>query len=215
MIPPRLFSHPRVLTGCLGTGMAMASSASLFLLPSILMQQMLGWTAAAAGLGMLPHSLAGVLAGQSLGRLLGRFPLAQTMAWAFGLLIAGLLLYAVTMTSELTYWRTILAPMTIAGAGSLLAVMLTMADAAATVADDEQGIVSALGFTAQQIGIAIGSAILLSALATPGTAAAGSGPGRAFAIAAGIAAMGFICAVGLRQVLVGRAGTRAIASPRS
>jgi predicted MFS family arabinose efflux permease len=198
LLPPSVIGHPRVLTSSAGMAAAMAASTAFFLLPNVIMQQVLGWTAAAAGLGMLPHACAAMLAGQATGPLMGRQSLPRNIALAFGIIIAALLLYA-WLRQPLSYAVSVLIPMLLGGFGSLLAVMMMMADGAASVQPHEQGVVSALAYTSQQIGIAVGSAVLLSAAGAAADHTLIASLREAFCIAAAIAAVGLCVAVGLRQ----------------
>jgi hypothetical protein len=90
--------------------------------------------------------------------------------------------------------------MLLGGFGSLLALMMMMADGAASVQVHEQGVFSALAYTSQQIGIAVGSAVLLSAAGTAANGTLIAALREAFCIAAAIAAIGLCVAVGLRQL---------------
>jgi predicted MFS family arabinose efflux permease len=207
LLPPSVIRHPRVLTSSFGMAAAMAASTAFFLLPNVIMQQVLGWTAAAAGLGMLPHACAAMLAGQATGPLMGRQSLPRNIALAFGIIIAALLLYA-WLRQPVSYAGSVLIPMLLGGFGSLLALMMMMADGAASIPPQEQGVVSALAYTSQQIGIAIGSAVLLRAAGSQANGTLIGSLRQAFCIAAAIAAIGLCVAVGLRQ-LRGRATAQA------
>jgi hypothetical protein len=79
-------------------------------------------------------------------------------------------------------------------------VMMMMADGAASVSPQEQGVVSALAYTSQQIGISIGSAVLLSAAGAQANGNLLGSLRQAFCIAAAFAAAGLCVAVGLRQL---------------
>ncbi|HUE10535.1 MAG TPA: MFS transporter [Steroidobacteraceae bacterium] len=199
LLPPSVIRHPRVLTSSIGMAAAMAASTAFFLLPNVIMQQVLGWSAAAAGLGMLPHACAAMLAGQATGPLMGRQSLPRNISLAFGIIIAALLLYA-WLRQPLSYAGSVLIPMLLGGFGSLLALMMMMADGAASVQVHEQGVFSALAYTSQQIGIAVGSAVLLSAAGTAANGTLIAALREAFCIAAAIAAIGLCVAVGLRQL---------------
>ena len=209
LIPSTLFKDRRVILAAVGMTAAMAASTAFFLLPNVLMQQLMGWTAAAAGLGMLPHALAGMLGGQSTGPLMGRYSLRKNTGIAFCLIIGALLLYAL-LPVPATYQRAILIPMLIGGVGSLLSLMMMMADAASAVGPGEQGVLSALAYSSMQIGSAVGSAVLLSAAAASSQEALPSALRHSFLIAAAIAAVGMICAVGL-----GRPARRRTTSPQT
>jgi len=199
LLPPGVIRHPRVLTSSIGMAAAMAASTAFFLLPNVIMQQVLGWTAAAAGLGMLPHACAAMLAGQATGPLMGRQSLARNIAMAFGIIIAALLLYA-SLRQPVSYVGSVLIPMLLGGFGSLLALMMMMADGAASIPPQEQGVVAALAYTSQQIGIAVGSAVLLRAAGAHANGDLIGSLRQAFCIAAAIAGFGLCVAVGLRQL---------------
>jgi len=75
-----------------------------------------------------------------------------------------------------------------------------MADGAASIPPQEQGVVAALAYTSQQIGIAVGSAVLLRAAGAHANGDLIGSLRQAFCIAAAIAGFGLCVAVGLRQL---------------
>jgi MFS family permease len=194
LLPPALFTRATAITAPIAMAATMAASTGLFLLPNTVMQNLFGWSAAASGLGMLPLAVGGVLTGQTISHLFRRYSLKQNIAIGFGGLAASLVLFAVLL-SHGNYGVSILAPMLLGGWASLICVLSLLAAGAEAVEPAEQGTMSALIFSCQQIGIAAGSAIVLAAAATGGGVFTLPTLRHGFLIAAIIAVVGFLVAV--------------------
>lgn len=199
LLPPGLLHNRRLALVTIGLLSAMAGATALFLLPNLLMQNLMGWSSAASGLGMLPHAVLGILGGQLVGVLMGRFALRSNILFAFAMLILALLLYA-WLPQPATYVKTLLLPMSIGGVWSLVLMVMLMAESSAVVGPTEQGVASGLAYTATQIGTAISSAVLLTAAASSRLAGAAHALQGAYAIAAGMATVGLWCALALPRI---------------
>lgn len=165
LLPLDIFRHPGVKSGVVGMAVIMAASSALFLLPGLVMQRAMGWTPAQSGLGMLPHAAAVVMTGQMMGWLMGRFPPARLLAAAFAALIGGLLLNGF-MRPDQGFVMNVMAPMLLGAAGSISLIIVLMAIITAPHPAGRQGAISAVIFTSQQIGVALGSVALLSIAAS-------------------------------------------------
>ncbi len=165
----------------------MTASSGLFILPSLVMQQSLGFSAAEAGTGMVPHSVAGIIAGQMIGWFMMRFTLRRNVLIGFSALFAGTLLNGF-MQADFGYLLNILIPMLIAAAGSIFTVTMLMAAIAQPYPEARQGVMSAVIFTCQQIGVALGSVLLLNLANSATSPMAGANLG--FLTMAAIAATG-------------------------
>jgi predicted MFS family arabinose efflux permease len=194
LLPPALFTRAPAITAPIAMAATMAASTGLFLLPNTVMQNLFGWSAASSGLGMLPLAVGGVLTGQTISYLFRRYTLKQNIAIGFGGLVASLVLFAMLL-SQGSYGVSILAPMLLGGWASLICVLSILAAGAEAVEPAEQGTMSALIFSCQQIGIAAGSAIVLAAAATGGGAFTQPALQHGFLVAAVIAVVGFLVAV--------------------
>jgi EmrB/QacA subfamily drug resistance transporter len=195
----------RTITGINATAVLIAASLfSMFFFISLYMQQVLGFSALDAGLAYLP--LAGgiiVAAGGSAG-LVTRFGFKPVLVT--GLIItAGALAWFSQVSPDGSYVSDILFPSLLAAVGLGLAFVSMTVAAVSGVEGHEAGLASGLINTSQQIGGALGLAILATVAngRTDDAAAAGSsakvalteGFQSAFTVGAGIAILGAILAV--------------------
>lgn len=217
-----ILSSRNVSGANLAQGLVIAAAFGFQVMIVLYMQRALGYSPAAAGLGLLPT--AAVIGMVSLGlsaRLAMRFGARTTLLAGLALVAAGLaLLIGVPVHGD--YAVHLLPAMLLFGVGGGLTLpalaMLGMSDA--TPAD--AGIVSGLFNTTQQVGAAVGVALLstLAAARTAHLTAAAGRPGAlasaaaltagyrlAFAVGAGLAAGALIvAAVVLRPAEAGHAG---------
>jgi EmrB/QacA subfamily drug resistance transporter len=195
----------RTITGINATAVLIAASLfSMFFFISLYMQQVLGFSALDAGLAYLP--LAGgiiVAAGGSAG-LVTRFGFKPVLVT--GLIItAGALAWFSQVSPDGSYLGDVLFPSLLAAVGLGLAFVSMTVAAVSGVEGHEAGLASGLINTSQQIGGALGLAILATIAngRTDDAAAAGSsvkvalteGFQSAFTVGAGIAILGAILAI--------------------
>jgi EmrB/QacA subfamily drug resistance transporter len=140
---------------CIGTAMF-----SMFFFLTQFLQNVLGWSALKTGLGFLPMTIglmgAAIITSRLIGRIGIRFPLLAGPAAS----VVGLEL--LTRLSIHSHYISILIPLLIVSVGMGLSfVPLTLA-AVSGVRPDEAGLASALLNTTQQVGGALGLAILSS-----------------------------------------------------
>ena len=207
LVPFDIFAS-RTRNGSYIVGLLLAASLfSMFFFVSLYMQQVLGWDALKAGLAYLPLSatiMIGAIIGSQLANRIGFKPI----------LVAGMLFTAAGLvwwtqiTVDGTFLGDVLGPSMVAALGLGLAFPGATVGGTSGVRPDEAGLASGLINSAQQIGGALGLAIL-SAIATAKTddvigAAAGSrsalpdaltqGFQLAFAVGAGFALLGALIA---------------------
>ncbi|NEE04310.1 MFS transporter [Phytoactinopolyspora halotolerans] len=155
------------------------------------LQDMLGYDALTAGLGFLPQS-ALAMAGSwlLLPRLLSRWGMRRALF--VGLLgIAGSIVAIVlAMAPQGSYWA-LLPGLALFGLFAGTAYPAVFAAAGSDVRDQEQGVASAMTSTAQQIGGAMGLAVLI-AVANAGH---GDGSGAGIATIDGLRASGWVAAL--------------------
>ncbi len=157
--------------------LAFAAMYAMFFFLSIYAQEILGFSALTAGLAFLPLS-AGIVAGAGLAQqLIGRFglravPLAGMVMSAVGMLLLS------RIPVHGAYVTDLLPGLVLASVGIGLTFMPMTLLATGTVDASEAGIASGLVNTAQQIGGALGLAVL-STLAAARTTSTLSGLGHA------------------------------------
>src|SRR3954453_13464363 len=176
----------------------------MFYFISLYMQQVLGYSAIHAGLSYLPLSLTIFIAAGLGGQLVTRFGFKPILAIGGVFVSAGLLWFS-QVSAGGGFLTDILGPSLLAGVGLGFAFVTSTIAGVSGVEDREQGMASGLINTSQQIGGALGLAVL-STLATTRThdaAASGAHPASAlvdgfqlaFTVGAGIAALGALLAL--------------------
>ncbi len=215
LVPFRIF-RLRTLTGANVVGVLLGASLfSMFFFISLYMQQVLGYSAIHAGLSYLPLALMIIVAAGLGGQLVTRFGFKPILA-------AGMLFIAVGLGwfSQISvgggFLTDILGPSLLAAAGLGFGFVTSTIAAVSGVEEREQGLASGLINTSQQIGGALGLAVL-STIATTRTddvvASGGSslpsalteGFQAAFLGGAVIAALGFVATLVLIRTRDSRA----------
>ena len=164
LLPLSIFLTRNLIGNDLAMVFCMAAGSGVFLLPNLYMQQVLGYSAAQSGLGMLPHAAGGMLSGRLLVIAMRRFQLRESILAGLAVFAAGLLLfYALSvLLPHPGYLGVILAPLLLCACAALFCGMVLMAGGTTIVPAGQQGAASALALTAQQIGLALGSAVVLT-----------------------------------------------------
>jgi EmrB/QacA subfamily drug resistance transporter len=214
LVPFSIF-RIRTLTGANVVGLLVGASLfSMFYFISLYMQQVLGYSAIHAGLSYLPLALTIMASAGIASGLVTKVGYKSVLAIGLLFIVAGLTWFSrVSVGGGFT--TDILGPSLLAAAGLGFAFVTTTIAAVAGVEEKESGLASGLINTSQQIGGALGLAVL-SSLATSHTSnvlSDGSGLKDAltegFQIAflggAAIAALGFV----LTLVLIKGSDSRA------
>jgi EmrB/QacA subfamily drug resistance transporter len=159
LVPFRIFSS-RTLTGANVTAVFVAASLfSMFFFVSLYMQQVLGYSALEAGLAYLPLSAGIIIAAGIASVLTTRIGFKPVLAAGL-VLVAGGLVWFAQISPDGTFVADILGPSLLAAVGLGFAfVPLTIASVAGVKADDA-GLASGLINTSQQVGGALGLAVL-------------------------------------------------------
>jgi EmrB/QacA subfamily drug resistance transporter len=215
LVPFRIF-RLRTLTGANVVGVLLGASLfSMFFFISLYMQQVLGYSPIHAGLSYLPLALTIVVAAGLGGQLVTRFGFKPILA-AGMLCVAGGLAWFSQISVHGSFLVDILGPSLLAAIGLGFGFVTSTIAAVSGVGDREQGLASGLINTSQQIGGALGLAVL-STIATTrtshvlagGTAslhtALTDGFQRAFLGGSVIAALGFVATLVLIRTRDSRA----------
>jgi EmrB/QacA subfamily drug resistance transporter len=173
-------------------------------------QEVLGFGVIAAGLGFLPLAVAIGLLAATMGRLATR--IGTRPGVVIGPLVAagGAIWLSLAATGDAGY-LSIVGPLILFGSGLGAAIVPLTLTVIAEVRPADAGIASALVSTGQQVGGALGLAVLGAVLAaTQDGAGAGSAAGyqAAFLTAGGFLAAGSLIAAGLVRPITARAGRR-------
>jgi EmrB/QacA subfamily drug resistance transporter len=181
LVPFRIF-RVRTLTGANVVGLLLGASLfSMFFFISLYMQQVLGYSPIHAGLSYLPLAVTIIVAAGIGGQFVTRFGFKPILAVGMLFVAAGLLWFS-RVSVHGSFLDDILGPSLLAAMGLGLGFVTSTIAAVSGIREREQGLASGLINTSQQIGGAIGLAVL-STIATTRThdvmAAGGSSLTRA------------------------------------
>ena len=219
LMPFRIF-RLRTLTGANVVGLLVGASLfSMFFFLSRYMQQVLGYDALKAGLSYLPLALAIVFAAGAASLLVTKLGFKPVLVAGMALITIALLWFS-RVPVDGDYVSDLLGPMVLAAIGLGFAFVPVTIAAVSNISDDDSGLASGLINTSQQVGGALGLAILgtIASSRTSDLATAAQGdpsalPGAltegfqlAFLAGAGFAVLGIIATL----VLVRGSDSRAI-----
>jgi len=175
LVPFRIF-RLRTLTGANAVGLLVGGSLfSMFFFLTLYMQQVLGYSPIKTGLSYLPLAVMIMVSAGVASQMVTRIGFKPVLAAGLAL-IAGALLWFSTVPVDGSYVSDLLGPMVLAATGLGFAFVTTTIAAVSGVREQESGLASGLINTSQQIGGALGLAVLAT-IATSRTAdLAGSGP---------------------------------------
>ncbi len=212
LVPFRIFRLP-TLTGANAVGLLVGASLfSMFFFASLYMQQVLGYGAIKAGLSYLPLSAGIIISAGVSSQLSTRIGFKPVLVTGL-VFIAVALFWWAQVSPDGSYVTDILGPSVIAAIGLGLAFVSITIAAVAGVEERESGLASGLINTSQQVGGALGLAILatiansvsddkLAAARTPAEqgAALTDGFQQAFMTGAGLAVLALVlCLVLIRS----------------
>jgi EmrB/QacA subfamily drug resistance transporter len=210
LMPLRIFRNREVTVANIVQMLFVAGLFGMFFLGALEMQRVLGYSAIDVGLAFLPVALG--IAALSLGfaaRLIMRFGAKPTLVAGTALAAVALLLFR-SAPVHAHYLSDLLPTMVLLGVGAGLAFPSLMTIAMSSATPEDAGIASGLVNTTQQVGGALGLAVLatLSSTHSSNLLAQGdslassltSGYHLAFTIGAVLVTVGFVLAVfGLRS----------------
>jgi EmrB/QacA subfamily drug resistance transporter len=167
LVPFRIF-RLRTLTGANVVGILLGASLfSMFFFISLYMQQVRGYSAIQAGLSYLPLAVTIVVAAGLGGQLVTRFGFKPILASGLLFVALGLVWFS-RVTAGGSFISDILGPSLLAALGLGFGFVTSTIAAVSGVDEREQGLASGLINTSQQIGGALGLAVL-STIATTRT----------------------------------------------
>jgi predicted MFS family arabinose efflux permease len=209
LVPFSIF-RVRTVTGANVVGILVGASLfSMFYFISLYMQQVLGYSPIKAGLSYLPLAISIILSAGIASGLVTKVGFKPILATGMGLIALGLLWFT-QISVDGSFLGDILGPSLLAAVGLGFAFVPVTIAAVSGIEDREQGLASGLINTSQQVGGALGLAIL----AAVANAIIGSdtsptklveGFQAAFAVGAGFAILGLIATL----VLVRSSDSRA------
>lgn len=208
LVPLRVFRQP-MLRGANITAIALTAAAfPYFFFLTLYMQQVLGFSPMQSGLGQLPVAIALAVTANLTAKVVARIGFKNTLALGLFIIAAGQFWFAALRPpgDGGGFLIDVLGPSVLTGVGSGFAFVGVIIAATALAPPEEAGLASGLINTTQQIGGAVGLAILV-AVSTAGTTSAvangRTGPGEAIVdgfslaliTAGGIAVVGAVLAL--------------------
>jgi EmrB/QacA subfamily drug resistance transporter len=186
----------RTITGINVSAVLIAAALfSMFFFISLYMQQVLGFTALEAGLAYLPLAVGIIITAGASAGLVTRFGFKPVLVVGLFITAAGLVWFS-QVDANGSYVGDILFPSLLAAAGLGLAFVSMTVAAVSGVEAHEAGLASGLINTSQQIGGALGLAILATIANTRTDDAFATGASQATALTEGFQAA-FITGAGL------------------
>jgi len=159
LVPFRIFSS-RTLTGANLSGLLIGASLfSMFFFISLYMQQVLGFDALQAGLSYLPLAFTIIATAGIASQIATKVGFKPVLIGGMLLVAAGLLWFS-QVSAGGSYASDVLGPSILAGAGLGFAFVPVTIAAVSGVRDQDSGLASGLINTAQQVGGALGLAVL-------------------------------------------------------
>jgi EmrB/QacA subfamily drug resistance transporter len=150
----------RTLTGANVVGLMLGGSLfAMFFFITLYMQQVLGYSAIEAGLSYLPLAVAIIISAGVASQLVTRVGFKPVLAVGL-VLVAGGLVWFSQISVDGGFITDILGPSLLAAVGLGFAFVTTTIAAVSGIEDREQGLASGLINTSQQIGGALGLAVL-------------------------------------------------------
>ncbi|MEH1124350.1 MFS transporter [Micromonospora sp. CPCC 206061] len=184
LIPPRVLRSRNVFGANLVQVLTIAAMFAFQIVVALYMQRVLGYSALSTGLAMLPAAVSiGAVSLVVSARLSSRYGERRVLLAGLALLIGALGLLA-RLPVHANYVTDLLPVMLlIAGGGLVLPVLASLGMSGAS--GDDAGLVSGLFNTTQQIGGAVGVAVLSTLAASRTGDLLGGGAGEAAALAGG------------------------------
>ncbi len=159
LMPFRIFRLP-TLTGANAVGLLVGASLfSMFFFITLYMQQVLGYSAIDAGLSYLPLAVMIIVASGIASQLVTRIGFKPVLAAGMAFIAAALVWFSQVSVGG-GFVSDILGPSLLAATGLGFAFVTTTIAAVSGVRDQESGLASGLINTSQQIGGALGLAVL-------------------------------------------------------
>ncbi|MDI3389883.1 MFS transporter [Streptomyces sp. B-S-A8] len=173
LVPVTILKRRTVAWGNIAGAIAFITETSLVFLMTLYLQQVLGYSALAAGLSFAVLGIGTVIGGSLAAKVIGKLGTKSTLVLG-GLLQAVATFALYFLGDERSFIWLLLAATFAGGIGNMLVIVGFMVTATSGLPDHEQGMATGLATMTQQIGITMGTPIM-SAIAT-GHMAGRTGP---------------------------------------
>jgi len=199
IMPLTIFRNRNVASADAVALLVGASLFSMFFFISLYLQQVLGYDALKAGLSYLPLAFAIIFSAGGASQLITKVGSKPVLVAGLSFTTVGLILFT-QISADGSYLGDVLIPSVVVAVGLGLSFVSLTVTAMSGVTHHEAGMASGLLNTAQQVGGALGLAVLSSVATSkiagshdPGTLT--DGFQSAFAVGAGFAALGVLLAL--------------------
>jgi EmrB/QacA subfamily drug resistance transporter len=186
LLPLAIFRSRALAAGDAVTLLVGAWTGGEVLVLSLFCQQVLGYSPLVTGLVVVPQGVGGLIRGAVGSTLVTRFGVRRFLVASTALSAIGLVL--LLQVPATTHYPLLGVVLFIVGFGTTSAVFGAVVVGTAGVADDEQGIASALVTAARQVGSAIGVAALLAIAAARAGGGSPTGTADGYRLAMVVAA---------------------------
>jgi EmrB/QacA subfamily drug resistance transporter len=186
LVPPGVFASSHNLTvSNVVMALAVVGMVGWFFFSALYFQRVLGYDSLATGLAYLPATVAlGAISQGPAARAVNRFGIKRTILGGLGLMAAGLLLFARAPVGG-SFLVDVLPGMLVLGVGAAFAFMAVILASTSGVPEGEAGLASGLVNTSQQMGGALGLAVLAAVASAYTASVASSQPGEVAALNSG------------------------------
>jgi EmrB/QacA subfamily drug resistance transporter len=175
LVPLSIFVRLRTLTAANVVGFILGTALfAMFLMLTLYMQQVLGFSPLETGLGYLAVAGTAIIWANVAAAAVTRVGVKPALVFGMSMMTVGLL-YFTQVSPDGTYWRDLFPGFLIVGLGMPFAFVSITIAAVAGTKPQEAGLASGLINTSQQIGGAVGIAILSTVAVSTTTDAVASG----------------------------------------
>jgi EmrB/QacA subfamily drug resistance transporter len=208
LVPPGVFARsPNLAASNLVMALAVVGMVGWFFFSALYLQRVLGYDSLATGLAYLPATIAlGAISQGPAASAVNRFGIKPTIIGGLSMMAAGLLLFTRAPVGG-SFLVDVLPGMLVLGVGAAFGFMAVILASTAGVPEKEAGLASGLVNTSQQMGGALGLAVLAAVAAVytgsvagrrlDALAALNSGYHAAFLAGAGCVVLGALIAATL------------------
>ncbi|NUU22674.1 MAG: MFS transporter [Streptomycetaceae bacterium] len=161
LLPLRLFRNRNLGTGSVVTALYMGTFGTLLYFLTVYFQAVHGYGPMTTGLAFLVPMAAIAVGSQAAGRLASRFGIRPVLIGSLLVGAAGAVIVGLTMSTGASY-LALVPGLLVLGVGQGAGYTLMFGAAALGVAAEDQGIASGVASTTQQVGGAVGLALLVA-----------------------------------------------------
>jgi len=161
LMPLRLLSHPTLAPAMLITGLFGAAFGAQYYLLTEYLQSVRHYAPSYAGLAFLPFALSIITGTRLGGQLVGWLGLRKALLTSLALGVGGQTLVALSLSADGSYLTHLLPGFLLDGVGQGATWTLMWIAATSGISAQDRGIASGMASSAQQVGAALGLALLV------------------------------------------------------